>query len=301
MQPRQLASMLLSLAPGHSASRRVCAAWSARLWNGLRRRSWGSMIPTLRKCCSRWGAAARVFGPLGYHGCLALSAHASHSHTTAHVHRRCALGLFNTQGKKTRAQFSNWLCYELTGVCKRKPPPLPKVRQIAAARGLVLISDSFLLHHVGCSEPAWPLRFPTCMPRTLVSLRLALLVSSHALHLSLHLSHTRRTGRPAPPSSPSRRASRTLSAWLGRCRQAGRQSTSALCFSQLRSRHQSHAHTSQPLGCEVHALAQIRAHPHLRPVLPLPPLCSVATGPGAAGQPVQPGGADGQVRPAGGG
>ena len=31
------------------------------------------------------------------------------------------------QGKKNRAQFNNWLCYELTGVCKSKPPPLPKV------------------------------------------------------------------------------------------------------------------------------------------------------------------------------
>lgn len=33
------------------------------------------------------------------------------------------------QGKKTRAQFNNWLCYEETQVCKYKPPPLPKVRQ----------------------------------------------------------------------------------------------------------------------------------------------------------------------------
>lgn len=31
------------------------------------------------------------------------------------------------QGKKNRAQFYNWLCYELTGVCKSKPPSLPKV------------------------------------------------------------------------------------------------------------------------------------------------------------------------------
>ncbi|PSC76262.1 DUF3456 domain [Micractinium conductrix] len=31
-------------------------------------------------------------------------------------------------GKKNRAQFNNWLCYELTGVCKSKPPPLPKGR-----------------------------------------------------------------------------------------------------------------------------------------------------------------------------
>lgn len=32
------------------------------------------------------------------------------------------------QGKLGRAQFSNWLCYELTGACTKKPPPLPKDR-----------------------------------------------------------------------------------------------------------------------------------------------------------------------------
>ncbi|GAB4821675.1 hypothetical protein N2152v2_008721 [Parachlorella kessleri] len=32
-------------------------------------------------------------------------------------------------GKKSRAKFSNWLCYELTSSCKSKPPPLPKDRQ----------------------------------------------------------------------------------------------------------------------------------------------------------------------------
>ncbi|PSC76362.1 DUF3456 domain [Micractinium conductrix] len=31
-------------------------------------------------------------------------------------------------GKKSRAQFNNWLCYELTGGCRSKPPPLPKDR-----------------------------------------------------------------------------------------------------------------------------------------------------------------------------
>lgn len=29
----------------------------------------------------------------------------------------------------TRAQFSNWLCYELTKACAQKPPPLPKDRK----------------------------------------------------------------------------------------------------------------------------------------------------------------------------
>lgn len=33
------------------------------------------------------------------------------------------------QGKQNRAQFSNWLCYELSGVCKTKPPPLAKGRK----------------------------------------------------------------------------------------------------------------------------------------------------------------------------
>ena len=33
------------------------------------------------------------------------------------------------QGKQNRAQFTNWLCYELSGVCKSKPPPLPKDRK----------------------------------------------------------------------------------------------------------------------------------------------------------------------------
>ena len=32
------------------------------------------------------------------------------------------------QGSQSRAQFSNWLCYELTPSCKKKPPPLPKDR-----------------------------------------------------------------------------------------------------------------------------------------------------------------------------
>ncbi|KAL4423179.1 hypothetical protein ABPG77_000312 [Micractinium sp. CCAP 211/92] len=32
-------------------------------------------------------------------------------------------------GRKTRAQFSNWLCYELSGVCRSKPPPLPRDRE----------------------------------------------------------------------------------------------------------------------------------------------------------------------------
>lgn len=33
------------------------------------------------------------------------------------------------QGSQNRAQFSNWLCYELSGVCKTKPPPLAKGRK----------------------------------------------------------------------------------------------------------------------------------------------------------------------------
>ena len=32
------------------------------------------------------------------------------------------------QGKLSRAQFSNWLCYDLTDACAVKPPPLPKDR-----------------------------------------------------------------------------------------------------------------------------------------------------------------------------
>ncbi|EIE23021.1 hypothetical protein COCSUDRAFT_6458, partial [Coccomyxa subellipsoidea C-169] len=32
------------------------------------------------------------------------------------------------QGKMSRSQFSNWLCYDVTGACKQKPPPLPKDR-----------------------------------------------------------------------------------------------------------------------------------------------------------------------------
>ena len=33
------------------------------------------------------------------------------------------------QGTQNRAQFTNWLCYELSAVCKSKPPPLPKNRK----------------------------------------------------------------------------------------------------------------------------------------------------------------------------
>ena len=33
------------------------------------------------------------------------------------------------QGKQNRAQFTNWLCHEVSGVCKSKPPPLPKDRK----------------------------------------------------------------------------------------------------------------------------------------------------------------------------
>ena len=33
------------------------------------------------------------------------------------------------QGKTSRAQFSNWLCYEATSTCTQKPPGLPKDRK----------------------------------------------------------------------------------------------------------------------------------------------------------------------------
>ena len=32
------------------------------------------------------------------------------------------------QAKQTRAQFSNWLCYEASAACAAKPPPLPAGR-----------------------------------------------------------------------------------------------------------------------------------------------------------------------------
>ena len=32
------------------------------------------------------------------------------------------------QAKQTRSQFSNWLCYEASGACAAKPPPLPAGR-----------------------------------------------------------------------------------------------------------------------------------------------------------------------------
>jgi hypothetical protein len=32
------------------------------------------------------------------------------------------------QARQTRAQFSNWLCHEASGVCKAKAPPLPAGR-----------------------------------------------------------------------------------------------------------------------------------------------------------------------------
>ena len=41
------------------------------------------------------------------------------------------------QGSQSRAQFSNWLCYELTPSCKKKPPPLPKDRWYACLLGCV--------------------------------------------------------------------------------------------------------------------------------------------------------------------
>jgi hypothetical protein len=49
------------------------------------------------------------------------------------------------QGKKTRAQFNNWLCYELTGVCKHKPPPLPKVLELSRC-----------VTHCGAWAQSWP-------------------------------------------------------------------------------------------------------------------------------------------------
>ncbi len=33
-----------------------------------------------------------------------------------------------TQARQTRAQFSNWLCYEASRACAAKPPPLPAGR-----------------------------------------------------------------------------------------------------------------------------------------------------------------------------
>ena len=36
--------------------------------------------------------------------------------------------LLMAQAKQTRAQFSNWLCYEASGACAAKPPPLPAGR-----------------------------------------------------------------------------------------------------------------------------------------------------------------------------
>jgi hypothetical protein len=37
-------------------------------------------------------------------------------------------GLWGVKGKSTRAQFQNWLCYEATSACRKKPPPVPKDR-----------------------------------------------------------------------------------------------------------------------------------------------------------------------------
>lgn len=36
-------------------------------------------------------------------------------------------------GRRNRAQFNNWLCYELTGICSEKPGPVPKGRRPSPA------------------------------------------------------------------------------------------------------------------------------------------------------------------------
>lgn len=45
-------------------------------------------------------------------------------------HLACSQDAYRAaQGKQSRSQFSNWLCYEATSTCKSKPPPLPKDRK----------------------------------------------------------------------------------------------------------------------------------------------------------------------------
>ena len=214
---------------------------------------------------------------------LVPSAHASHSRTTAHVHRRCALGLCNTQGKKSRAQFSNWLCYELSGACKHKPPPLPKARQIAATRGLALIPGSLPLHHACRLSLLGPCA--ACLhAKRFVFLCLALLTLLSRSAPATHLQDR----APGPAFQPQREGEQNLERMVGDMQVSWPAQYIRAMLPPAWLTPPKHAHTSQLVGCQVHALAQIWALPRLRPVLPLPPVRSAAAGPRAAGQPAQP-------------
>ena len=69
------------------------------------------------------------------------------------------------QGKQNRAQFTNWLCYELSGVCKSKAPPLPKDRKRGPAFEVMdpkeAEMEKMLAGMKACLSPPRPhLRFP---------------------------------------------------------------------------------------------------------------------------------------------
>ena len=74
------------------------------------------------------------------------------------------------QGKQTRAQFSNWLCYEAFKACTKKPPPMPKDRKPGPAfevadpqeAQLAKMMDSmkvrlakvpYISHHISLQDP----------------------------------------------------------------------------------------------------------------------------------------------------
>ena len=132
-----------------SLCRSASAAWSARLRSGRQSRSWGSTTPISRKCCSRcaapccpvfeaWGVGSegRQQQGVGVQAvCLAARILLGRCQPNpfceggpASLSETVLLPLVPPwQGKKSRAQFTNWLCYELSGACRHKPPPLPKV------------------------------------------------------------------------------------------------------------------------------------------------------------------------------
>eukprot|EP00887_Chlorella_sp_A99_P006608 scaffold3.g6608.t1 len=47
-------------------------------------------------------------------------------------------------GRRNRAQFNNWLCYELTGICSEKPGPMMADMQAAGLKGQMFSRDELL-------------------------------------------------------------------------------------------------------------------------------------------------------------
>ena len=69
------------------------------------------------------------------------------------------------QGKQNRAQFSNWLCYEASGLCKSKPPPLAKGRKPGPAFQAIDPKEAEMEKMLAGMKVAHTSRICTCLSK----------------------------------------------------------------------------------------------------------------------------------------